>query len=112
MRAIFSNPDGILLPGMFVRATIIEGVDPHAILAPQQGVSRNEKGEPTALVVDEKGFARLRVLNTSRAIGDKWLVTQGLKAGDRLIVEGLQKASPDMPVHAVPASFAKTGKNS
>jgi len=112
LRAIFPNPDGILLPGMFVRATIIEGVDPHAILAPQQGVSRNEKGEPTALVVDTKGFARLRVLRTSRAIGDKWLVTQGLKAGDRLIVEGLQKVSPDMPVHAVPASFAKTGKNS
>lgn len=111
LRAIFPNPDGVLLPGMFVRATIIEGLDPSAILAPQQGVSRNEKGEPTALVVDAKGFARLRVLKTSRAVGDKWLVTQGLKAGDKLIVEGLQKVLPDTPVHAVPASFAKAGRH-
>lgn len=110
LRAIFPNPDGILLPGMFVRARIVEGVDPKAILAPQQGVSHNEKGEPTALVVDSKGFARLRVIKTERAIGDKWLVTQGLKAGDRLIVEGLQKIAPDMPVRAVPASFVREGK--
>ena len=106
LRAIFPNPDGILLPGMFVRATVVEGVDPHAILAPQQGVSRDEKGEPTALVVDDKGIARLRILKTSRAIGDKWLVTAGLRSGDRLIVEGLQKIVPDSPVHAVPASLA------
>jgi membrane fusion protein (multidrug efflux system) len=105
LRAIFPNPAGVLLPGMFVRATIIEGTAPQAILAPQQGVSRNEKGDPTAEVVDAKGIARLRTLKTSRAIGDKWLVTDGLKAGDKLIVEGLQKAVPDSPVHAVPASF-------
>jgi membrane fusion protein (multidrug efflux system) len=107
LRAIFPNPDGILLPGMFVRATIIEGVDQHAILVPQQGVSRNEKGQPTALIVDDKGMARLKLLNVSRAIGNKWLVTSGLHPGDRLIVEGLQKVTPDTPVHAVPASFAK-----
>ncbi|MBS0275060.1 MAG: efflux RND transporter periplasmic adaptor subunit [Proteobacteria bacterium] len=105
LRAIFPNPDDILLPGMFVRATIIEGVDPHAILIPQQGVGRNEKGDPTAIVVDNKGIARLRLIKISRAIGDKWLVTGGLKAGDRLVVEGLQKAQPDTPVNAVPASF-------
>ncbi len=92
---------------MFVRATIIEGMQNSAILAPQQGVSRNEKGEPTALVADDKGIARLRVLKTSRAIGDKWLVTSGLKPGDKMIVEGLQKVTPDTPVHAVPASFVK-----
>jgi membrane fusion protein (multidrug efflux system) len=109
LRAIFPNPDGILLPGMFVRATIIEGVDQNAILAPQQGVGRNEKGDPTALVVDAKGIARLRQLKTTRTIGDKWLVTAGLNVGDRLIVEGLQKITPDTPVHAVPASFAKPG---
>ncbi|MGN6514321.1 MAG: efflux RND transporter periplasmic adaptor subunit [Rhizomicrobium sp.] len=103
LRAIFPNADGILLPGMFVRATIVEGTAQNAILAPQQGVSRNEKGDPTALVVDGKGFARLRMLKVSRAVGDKWLVTAGLKPGDRLIVEGLQKVQPDMPVHAVPA---------
>jgi membrane fusion protein (multidrug efflux system) len=107
LRAIFPNPDGILLPGMFVRATIIEGMDEHAILAPQQGIGRNEKGDPTALVVDAKNIARLKVLKTSRAVGDKWLVTDGLKPGDRLIVEGLQKAVPDTPVHPVLASFAK-----
>jgi membrane fusion protein (multidrug efflux system) len=109
LRAIFPNPDGILLPGMFVRATIVEGVDRNAILAPQQGISRNEKGDPTALVVDKNGIARLRTLKTSRTIGDKWLVTAGLNVGDRLIVEGLQKVTPDAPVHAVPASFAKPG---
>jgi membrane fusion protein (multidrug efflux system) len=107
LRAIFPNPDSLLLPGMFVRATIIEGVDQRAILVPQQGVSRNEKGQPTALVVDGKGIARLKLLNVSRAIGDKWLVTSGLNPGDKLIVEGLQKVTPDTPVHAVPASFVK-----
>ena len=106
LRAIFPNPAGILMPGMFVRATIIEGVANNAILAPQQGVSRDEKGDPTVEIVDAKGFARLRAITTGQAIGDKWLVTDGLKAGDRLIVEGLQKAMPDTPVHAVPASFA------
>lgn len=111
LRAIFPNPDGILLPGMFVRATIVEGVDRDAILAPQQGVSRNEKGDPIALIVDDRGFARLRLLKTSRAVGDKWLVTSGLKPGDRLIVEGLQKIVPDVPVHAVPASFAVSVKS-
>ena len=67
-----------------------KAISQNAILAPQQGVSRDEKGEPTALVVDAKGIARLRVLKTSRTMGDKWLVTDGLKAGDKLIVEGLQ----------------------
>jgi membrane fusion protein (multidrug efflux system) len=108
LRAIFPNPDGILLPGMFVRATIIEGIQQNAVLAPQQGISRNEKGDPTADIVDAKGIARLRILKTSRVIGDKWLVTDGLKPGDKLIVEGLQKVMPDAPVHAVPASFASS----
>jgi membrane fusion protein, multidrug efflux system len=107
LRAIFPNPDGVLLPGMFVRATIIEGVQQNAILAPQQGVSRNEKGDPIAYVVDAKGIARQRALTTPRAIGDKWLVTDGLKPGDRLVVEGLQKVTVDAPVHAVPASSEK-----
>jgi membrane fusion protein (multidrug efflux system) len=110
LRAIFPNPHGILLPGMFVRATIQEGVDNNAILAPQQGISHNEKGDPTALVVDAKNTARLRMLKTSRAIGDKWLVTSGLKPGDKLIVEGLQKVQPDTPVNPVAASFAQPAK--
>jgi membrane fusion protein (multidrug efflux system) len=103
LRARFPNPDGLLLPGMYVRAKIIEGVSRNAILAPQRGVSRNEKGEPTALIVDDKGIVRLRILIFSRSIGKDWLVTDGLKAGDKLIVEGLQNVRPDQPVHAVPA---------
>lgn len=103
LRAIFPNPNGILLPGMYVRATIVEGVNSHAILAPQQAISRDEKGEPTCLIVDAHGIARLRVLSVSRAIGAFWLVTSGLKAGDKLIVEGLINVKPDQPVHAVPA---------
>jgi len=103
LRALFPNPDGVLLPGMFVRATIVEGVETKAILAPQQGVSRDEKGEPTAYVVDAAGRAELRTLKVARAVGDKWLVTSGLSAGDKLIVEGLQRVEPNAPVHAVPA---------
>lgn len=98
LRAIFPNPDGLLLPGLYVRATINQGVDPRGILVPQQAVSRNEKGEPTTLVVDAKNFARLRMLKTGRAVGGSWQVLDGLKAGDRVIVEGLQKVQPDMPV--------------
>ena len=87
-----------MLPGLYVRATINQGVDPHGILAPQQGISHNEKGQPTALVVDDKNIARLRVLKTGRAVGGEWQVLDGLKPGDRMIVEGLQKVQPDMPV--------------
>ena len=105
LRAVFPNPNGILLPGMYVRARITEGVDRRAILAPQQGVSRNEKGDPTALVVDSKSIVRLRVLQAPRAIGSFWLVTQGLAPGDRVIVDGLQNARPGQPVHAVRASI-------
>lgn len=109
LRARFPNPDGLLLPGMYVRARLIEGVTQNAILAPQRGVSRNEKGEPTALIVDDKDVVRLRVLKVSRTVGDNWLVTEGLKAGDRLIVEGLQNARPDAPVHPVPAGSKPAG---
>ena len=106
LRAIFPNPEGLLLPGLYVRATVTQGTDPHGILAPQQGVSRNAKGEPTVLVVDAKNFARLRVLKTGRAIGGDWQVLEGLKAGDRIIVEGLQRVQPDMPVSPRPAGAA------
>jgi membrane fusion protein (multidrug efflux system) len=104
LRAIFPNPDNLLLPGLYVRATIIQGVDPHGILAPQNAVGHNQKGEPTALIVDEKNFARLRVLKTGRAIGGYWQVLEGLKPGDRLITEGLAKVVPDMPVTPQPVN--------
>jgi membrane fusion protein (multidrug efflux system) len=107
LRAIFPNPDGLLLPGMYVRATVNQGTDPHGILAPQQGISHNAKGEPTALVVDDKNIARLRVLKTGRAVGGDWQVLDGLKPGDKLIVEGLQKAQPDLPVTPTPAQNVK-----
>jgi membrane fusion protein (multidrug efflux system) len=103
LRAVFPNSDGILLPGMFVRALIMEGSKPDAILAPQQAIGRTEKGDPTAYTVDAKGIARLNVIKVGQAIGDKWLVLEGLKAGDRLIVEGLQNVHADQPVRAVPA---------
>lgn len=103
LRAVFPNPDGVLLPGMYVSAVVDEGVVKAAILAPQQGVARDEKGNPTAMVVDAQGEAALRELKTDRAIGDKWLVTDGLRPGDRLIVEGLLKVRPGVAVNAVPA---------
>ena len=98
LRAIFPNPNRVLLPGMFVEAKVAEGVDPHAILAPQQGVAHNPKGQPTALVVGKDNKVEMRVLTVGRAIGNAWLVHSGLKPGDRLIVEGLQKIKPGQVV--------------
>ena len=106
LRAIFPNPENLLLPGLYVRATINQGVDPHGILVPQNAVGHNQKGEPTALVIDDKNIARLKVLKTGRAIGNQWQVLEGLKAGDRLITEGLAKAMPDAPVNPQPAGAA------
>jgi len=106
LRALFPNTDNLLLPGLYVRAVINQGVDPHGILAPQNAVGHNQKGDPTALVVDAKNFARLRLLKTGRAVGNNWQVLDGLKPGDRLITEGLAKAMPDMPVNPQPAGGA------
>jgi RND family efflux transporter MFP subunit len=100
LRALMPNPERLLLPGMFVREEIQEGVRQDAVLAPQQGVSHNQKGEPTALVVERDGTVALRVLKTDRAVGDQWLVTSGLAPGDRVIVEGLQAARPGTKVVA------------
>jgi len=99
LRAKFPNPDDTLLPGMYVRAVLDQAVDAKAILAPQQGVTRDPKGSATALVVGADNKAEPRTLVTERAIGDRWLVTKGLAAGDKLIVEGLNKIGPGMPVH-------------
>jgi membrane fusion protein (multidrug efflux system) len=101
LRIVAPNPDGVLLPGMFVRAIVEEGVNPKAILVPQQAVSRDTKGNPLALVVDGAGKVQMRSLKTDRALGDKWLVSDGLAPGDRVIVEGLQRARPGAPVKAV-----------
>ncbi len=102
LRAQFPNPDGVLLPGMFVRATIIEGVEPDALLVPQRGVSRDAKGNATALIVDAGGVVRQRMLKVPQTVGTNWLVRDGLEAGDRVIVEGLQYARPGEKARAVP----------
>jgi membrane fusion protein (multidrug efflux system) len=103
LRALIPNPDRLLLPGMFVREEIQEGVRQGAVLAPQQGVSHDQKGEPNALVVGPNNTVELRTLVTDRAIGNQWLVTSGLKPGDRVIVEGIQSAKPGAQV--VPEEF-------
>jgi membrane fusion protein, multidrug efflux system len=109
LRVVFPNPKGVLLPGMFVRAIVEEGVNPQAILVPQEGVSRNPKGEPAALIVDKEGKVQQRMLTLDRAIGNQWLVSSGLTAGDRLIVEGGLKVKPGMPVKAAAPGTGKEG---
>lgn len=103
LRAIFPNPNQELLPGMFVRARIKEGIKEKAVMAPQQGITRNARGQATALVVDEQGKIVLRTLATGKAIGDKWLIASGLQAGERIIVSGQQKIRPGMIVKAIDA---------
>jgi len=110
LRMVFPNPKHMLLPGMYVRAVVQEGEVDRAILAPQQGVSRDPKGNPVALMVDGSDKVEQRALKIDRAIGDKWLITEGLKPGDRLIVEGMQKVRPGSSVKVVP--FDAGGKDS
>jgi membrane fusion protein (multidrug efflux system) len=92
-----------------VRAVVQEGIDPQAILVPQQGVRRNPKGEPVALVVDEAGKVQQRVLSLNRAINDQWLVASGLSAGERLIVEGAMNVRPGATVKVIPWDGPKAG---
>ena len=108
LRALMPNPERVLLPGMFVREVIQEGVREGAVLAPQQGISHDQKGEPNALVVGPDNTVELRTLVTDRAIGDQWLVTSGLKPGDRVIVEGIQSAKPGAKV--VPEEYRPAGE--
>ena len=108
LRAVFPNPDHLLLPGMFVHAELLSGVKQNAILAPQQGVTRNQRGEPTAMVVGADNKVELRVLKADRTAGSAWLVEEGLNEGDRLITEGLQFVQPGAEVKAVPAGNVKT----
>jgi membrane fusion protein (multidrug efflux system) len=102
LRMVFPNPNSILLPGMYVRAVVQEGIAEQAILVPQQGVTRDPKGNPVALIVDGAGKVQKRMLTLDRTIGDKWLVSSGLAPGDRLIVEGLQRVRPGDAAKAVP----------
>lgn len=112
VRIIVPNPQHLLLPGMFVRAVVQEGIAPQAILVPQQGVSRNPKGEAVALVVDDAGVVQQRLLTLGRAIGANWLVSAGLKPGERLIVEGMLNVRPGSVVRAVPWEGGKPSQES
>jgi membrane fusion protein (multidrug efflux system) len=102
LRMVFPNPNGVLLPGMFVRAVVKEGVNEQGILIPQQAVSRDPKGNPVALIVNASGKVEQRMLNLDRAVGDQWLVSSGLTPGDRVIAEGMQKVQPGVSVKEVP----------
>jgi membrane fusion protein (multidrug efflux system) len=108
VRAIFQNKDKVLLPGMFVRAKIEEGVNENALVVPQVGITHDQKGQPTALVVGDDNKVALRQLVTSGTYGSNWVVESGLKAGDRVIVQGTDKAKPGMQVKAVAAQLPAT----
>jgi membrane fusion protein (multidrug efflux system) len=103
VRAVFPNPDRILLPGMFVRARIEEGVNDSALLVPQIGVTHNGKGQATALIVDRDNKVARRVLQATRTLGDTWIVEGGLSEGERVIIAGVQKVQPGMTVRAMEA---------
>lgn len=106
LRIVFPNPEGVLLPGMFVRATVQEGINPQAILIPQETVLRDPKGNPTVLIVDTEDKVEQRMVTIDRDVGNEWLVSSGIAPGDRLILEGIQKARHGVPVKVVPAGGA------
>jgi membrane fusion protein (multidrug efflux system) len=101
IRARFPNPRSLLLPGMYVRAELVEGTQGNALLVPQRAVQRDEKGNPTVMVVGADNKVQMRKLTAPRTIGENWLVTAGLKAGEKVIVEGGMMLRPGMPVKAV-----------
>ena len=102
IRALFPNPNGLLLPGMFVRASLVEGTQANGMLVPQRAVSRDEKGQATVMVVGADNKVQMRTLQTTRAVGENWLVTSGIKPGDKIIVEGAMMLRPGMPVQGKP----------
>ncbi|WEF28561.1 efflux RND transporter periplasmic adaptor subunit [Klebsiella aerogenes] len=110
LRAVFPNPQHTLLPGMFVRARIDEGVNPKAILIPQQGVTRTPRGDATVMIVNAQNQVENREVTASQAIGDKWLIASGLKDGDKVIVSGLQKVRPGVTVKATEDTAASAAQ--
>jgi membrane fusion protein (multidrug efflux system) len=100
LRAVFPNPNGTLLPGMYAKARIVSGMVSNGILVPQPAVTRDPKGNALVMTVTPQGKVAPRPIKTTQTVGDKWLVTEGLQPGDRVIVEGLQKVRPDAPVKA------------
>jgi membrane fusion protein (multidrug efflux system) len=108
LRVIVPNPKGHLLPGMFLRAVVQEGINHEGILIPQQAVSRDPMGNPIALIVDGEGKVIQRTLTLDRAMRDRWLVASGLAPGERVIVEGSQKVQPGAAVRVVPFQEGET----
>jgi len=108
LRATFPNPQGLLLPGMYVRGMIVQQTIPNAFLVPQQGVSRDPQGNATVLIVGPGDRAVQRKVTAERTVGDKWVVTAGLQPGDKVIVEGLVKVKPGQPIKPVPAGSPPT----
>ena len=110
LRAEFPNPDGLLLPGMFVRAELPQGVRENAILVPQRAVLRRTDGAPYGLVV-ENGVVAQKVIDTTETAGSNWVVESGLKPGDKVIIEGFQRIRPGVPVDVVPPLSQKTASS-
>ncbi len=104
LRAVFPNPDRLLMPGLFVHAQLVAGTRENAILAPQQGIARTPRGGTTALVVNADNIVELREVKVERTVGNRWLVSEGLEPGDQLITEGLQFVGPGAQVRVVPAT--------
>ncbi|GIU44915.1 efflux RND transporter periplasmic adaptor subunit [Shewanella algidipiscicola] len=112
LRAEFPNPDGVLLPGMYVRAVLNTGTDPHAILVPQKAITRNSKGQAIAMVIGAESKVEARVVTTAEVINHQWRIVDGLKVGDQLIVEGLQKIRPGAPVTGKPIDAMQSDQQS
>ena len=110
LRAVFPNPKQLLLPGMFVRAVLEEGVKDNAILAPQRAVTRNTKGEAMVMLAGADDQVEPRIIQVSRTVGENWLVASGLKVGDRVIMEGIQRARPGVKVKVVPFTAKPSGE--
>src|SRR6185295_10375265 len=111
LRALFANPDHLLLPGMFVQAQVLESGQPDVILAPQQAITRDAQGDATAMVWNAQGVVEARTLQTGDTAGDKWVVLQGLQNGDRLIVEGGQRVHPGDHARGVSAQLPNNAGN-
>ncbi|CAD5353142.1 efflux RND transporter periplasmic adaptor subunit [Citrobacter sp. Cf108] len=105
LRAVFPNPEGEILPGMYVTALLDEGSQQNVLMVPQQGITHNEQGKATALILDQKNVVQLREINAVKAVGNQWLVTAGLRPGDRVIVSGLQRIRPGSKARVLPSKL-------
>ena len=105
LRAVFPNPEGEILPGMYVTALLDEGSQQNVLMVPQQGITHNEQGKATALILDQENVVQLREINAVKAVGNQWLVTAGLHPGDRVIVSGLQRIRPGIKARVLPSKL-------